>query len=79
VKVGDSEEVKVRDVWRVRHLITLGSPLTYSRFLLAKDAHELYQRQALRELPTCPPSPFETLFEILSRARALAPAVNWRA
>jgi hypothetical protein len=70
VKVGDSEEVKVRDVWRVRHLITLGSPLTYSRFLLAKDAHELYQRQALRELPTCPPSPFETLFEILSGARA---------
>lgn len=41
--------------WRITDLVTLGSPLTYGRFLLAHSAAELAERQSQRELPTCPP------------------------
>lgn len=47
---------KVKDVWRIRDLVTLGSPLTYARFLLADNGRELSDRQTQRELPTCPPT-----------------------
>jgi hypothetical protein len=46
----------VRDVWKVRDFITLGSPLAYARTLLAQDASDLFSRQEQRELPTCPPT-----------------------
>jgi hypothetical protein len=47
---------KVGEVWRVRDFVTLGSPLTYARLLLATDGMELFHRQVQRELPTCPPT-----------------------
>lgn len=40
----------------MRDLVTIGSPLTYARFLLADDGHDLLYRQKQRELPTCPPT-----------------------
>jgi hypothetical protein len=55
-KIKETMAVKIGDVWRVRDLVTLGSPLTYARFLLAGDGKALLHRQVLRELPNCPPT-----------------------
>ena len=41
--------------WRITDFITLGSPLTYGDFVLARSEEELELRQRQRELPTCPP------------------------
>ncbi|MBV6644311.1 MAG: hypothetical protein KI790_02620 [Cyclobacteriaceae bacterium] len=41
--------------WLVTDLITLGSPLTHSEILLARDKMDLKSKQTQRELPTCPP------------------------
>ncbi|SCX31793.1 hypothetical protein [Agrobacterium rosae] len=41
--------------WLISDLVTFGSPLTHSEFLLASSQDDLRQRQADRELPTCPP------------------------
>ena len=43
--------------WPVTDFITLGSPLTYARFLLATGDAELRRAIADREFPTCPPEP----------------------
>jgi hypothetical protein len=47
---------KSADTWRITDLVTLGSPLTYARFLMASDGEDLANRQRQRELPTCPPT-----------------------
>jgi hypothetical protein len=44
------------DNWLISDFITLGSPLTYADFLLAKDQADLHTKQEARELPTCPPA-----------------------
>ncbi len=56
------ENIKVRQEqskdygnWLVSDLVTLGSPLTYSDLLLAKNLEELRTKQEQRELPTVPP------------------------
>jgi hypothetical protein len=41
--------------WLVTDFLTLGSPLAYAEFLLAKDKDDLKSKQVQRELPTCPP------------------------
>jgi hypothetical protein len=41
--------------WRVTDFVTLGSPLAHAAVLLARNSKDLKQRQADRELPTCPP------------------------
>jgi hypothetical protein len=41
--------------WLISHFITIGSPLTYASFLLAKNEQELAQRILERELPSSPP------------------------
>jgi len=42
-------------MWLVSDLITLGSPLTYADYLLAKSTEEFKQKKLQREFPTCPP------------------------
>ena len=49
------EQKKLRPKWLVSDLITLGSPLTYADYLLAKSTEEFNQKKAQREFPTCPP------------------------
>ena len=51
----EESEQPGRARWLVSDLITLGSPLTYAPLLLADSAADFARRQALRELPTCPP------------------------
>lgn len=41
--------------WRISDFVTLGSPLTHARLLLARSREEFEARQRQRELPTCPP------------------------
>jgi hypothetical protein len=41
--------------WKVTDLVTLGSPLAHSSFLMASDRGDLEKRKAEREFPTCPP------------------------
>jgi hypothetical protein len=41
--------------WLISDFVTMGSPLTYSCFLLAEDSTELQERIGERELPSCPP------------------------
>lgn len=41
--------------WRVTDFLTLGSPLAHAGILLARNARELQDKQAERELPICPP------------------------
>lgn len=41
--------------WLITDFITLGSPLTYSAFLMAKNKEELKLRIGERELPSSPP------------------------
>jgi hypothetical protein len=43
--------------WRISDLVTIGSPLTHSQFLLARNGSEFKKRLERRELPTCPPTP----------------------
>jgi hypothetical protein len=67
--------------WRVTDLITLGSPLAHAALLLAEDEPNLRERQAERELPTCPPLPEirkrKTLPELRSYAfKAWSPFVT---
>jgi len=52
--------------WLISDFITLGSPLTYSSFLLAKNTDELHQRIDERELPSSPP-----FYEELSGKRTI--------
>jgi hypothetical protein len=45
--------------WLITDLVTLGSPLTYAKFVLAdSDAEFDVRRTSLLELPSCPPLPF---------------------
>jgi hypothetical protein len=45
--------------WLITDLVTLGSPLTYAKFVLCEsDAEFDHKRHALLELPSCPPLPF---------------------
>lgn len=41
--------------WLITDLVTLGSPLTHSQFLLSKGAKDLDSRKEEREFPTSPP------------------------
>ncbi len=41
--------------WHISDLVTFGSPLTHSEFLLAASKEDLKGRQTARELPTAPP------------------------
>ncbi|SFQ99991.1 hypothetical protein [Poseidonocella sedimentorum] len=41
--------------WTVTDFITMGSPLTHSEFLIARDHAELREMQQRRVLPSCPP------------------------
>ena len=41
--------------WLITDLITVGSPLGYAEFLMAKSRDDLCQRQKDREYPTIPP------------------------
>jgi hypothetical protein len=43
--------------WLITDLITLGSPLTHARSLLARSASDLEARKRDLELPACPPRP----------------------
>lgn len=49
------EQRKLGNPWLISDLITLGSPLAHAAYLLANSAEDLKDRQAERELPTCPP------------------------
>jgi hypothetical protein len=49
------EERGLKNPWLVTDLITVGSPLAHAELLLARSNKELLERQAERELPTCPP------------------------
>lgn len=44
------------DRWLVTDFVTLGSPLAYAEFLLARDRRAFDRRTADREFPTCPPT-----------------------
>lgn len=45
--------------WLITDLVTLGSPLTYAKFVLCdSDAEFDDKRRTLLELPSCPPLPF---------------------
>lgn len=52
----DLEQRANQDGWLVTDFVTLGSPLTYSSMLLAKDLRDFKQRAKERELPLCPPA-----------------------
>jgi pimeloyl-ACP methyl ester carboxylesterase len=41
--------------WLVTDFVTIGSPLTYARILMAESAADFNERARLRELPLCPP------------------------
>lgn len=41
--------------WRITDFITLGSPLHFGAFLLARSHEDFAHRKIHRELPTCPP------------------------
>jgi hypothetical protein len=45
----------VRFPWRITDFVTLGSPLTYAPFLLARDWKDFCEAKDQREFPTCPP------------------------
>lgn len=45
--------------WLISDLITLGSPLTHARSLLARSAADLQAKKRDLELPSCPPRPDE--------------------
>jgi hypothetical protein len=49
------QELEFRFPWRITDLVTLGSPLTYAEYLLAKKPGEFCERKRQREFPTCPP------------------------
>ena len=49
------EKPEFRFPWRITDLVTLGSPLTYAEFLLAKNSKEFSEAKDQREFPTCPP------------------------
>jgi hypothetical protein len=49
------EGLEFRFPWRITDLVTLGSPLTYADFLLAKNLGEFEEAKKQREFPTCPP------------------------
>jgi len=56
------EERERGNSWLVTDLITLGCPLAHAELLLASTTKELRERQAQRELPTCPPALDEGLY-----------------
>lgn len=41
--------------WKISDFITIGSPLTYSNYLLAKSNYDFERRKLQFEFPTCPP------------------------
>lgn len=52
-----ARELKTNECpWIITDFVTLGSPLAHAAILLARDEEELKEKQALRELQTCPPS-----------------------
>lgn len=44
-------------LWRIRDLVTLGSPVAHAGWLLSDGGGDLAMRITERELPTCPPQP----------------------
>jgi hypothetical protein len=56
--------------WLVSDLITFGSPLTHSEFLIAKDRDDLDARKEARELPQSPPFREFLDANVLMRAKA---------
>jgi hypothetical protein len=48
--------------WLVTDFVSVGSPLTHARILLARDGAELTRRAVSRELPTAPPEYDERRF-----------------
>ena len=55
--VGHDTDPELRFPWRITDLVTLGSPLTYAPFLLARDGQAFGEAKDQREFPTCPPRP----------------------
>lgn len=50
--------------WLITDLVTLGSPLTYAKFVLADSDEEFEERRMkLLELPSCPPVPYARVGE----------------
>ena len=49
------EQRNLGNPWLISDLITLGSPLAHAAYLSASSINDLKERQAERELPTCPP------------------------
>lgn len=50
------EQASNGDPWPISDFVTLGSPLTYANFLLARDDADFGRRTGERELPHCPPA-----------------------
>lgn len=51
-----SSQKSDEEKWRVSHFITLGSPLTYADFFMAKNREEFEERVFQREFPVSPPT-----------------------
>lgn len=52
---GQDKDLELCFPWRVTDLVTLGSPLTYAPFLLARNGKDFCEAKDQREFPTCPP------------------------
>lgn len=52
-------DTRTPDPWLISDLVTLGSPLTHAKFLMAHDAVALQVDVEERRLPSCPPLPEE--------------------
>jgi hypothetical protein len=50
------EQRSLGNPWLITDFITMGSPLTHARLLLAKDLDHLLEQQRDREMLTCPPA-----------------------
>jgi hypothetical protein len=55
--------------WLITDLITLGSPLSYANFLIAKTEEDLRRRQKEREDPTSPPIREQLVGDAIGKAR----------
>jgi hypothetical protein len=55
--------------WLISDLITLGSPLSYANFLIAKSEEDLRRRQKEREDPTSPPIREQLVGDAIGKAK----------
>jgi hypothetical protein len=55
--------------WLITDLITLGSPLSYANFLVAKSEEDLRRRQKEREDPTSPPIREQLVGDAIGKAK----------